>query len=300
MWDILLAWLARQESDGWRPPDLPDEPGWERAPEHVRQMLRERRLAKFWQEEGWLARPALLHRLDRDTSGVVALARTENACRHVVRQFNAHTIEKIYLAVARCGSPVWTQPRAQFTATLRQIDGSHVHMPWPFDLSHFEDRPLLLDGPLQRDPDDRRRCIVGADGRAATTQIRVLALSGDYVLIEARPITGRTHQIRAHLAAAGYALVGDSTYALPILLRSPEAALSRHFLHARSLKLHDYPGDRPRTFTAPLPPELTAWLQSYFPGWRQRVDESARGIETDWKGEQAFDATVSPPLVSGE
>src|SRR5581483_12245374 len=48
MWDSLLAWLARQESDGWRPPDLPDEPGWERAPEHVRQMLRERRLAKFW------------------------------------------------------------------------------------------------------------------------------------------------------------------------------------------------------------------------------------------------------------
>lgn len=271
MWDILLAWLARQESDGWRPPELPDEPGWERAPAHVRAMLRERRAAKSWQEEGWLARPALLHRLDKDTSGVVALARTENACRHIVRQFNAHTIEKIYLAVARRGSPAWTQPRAPFTAARARGNGDHSRMLWPFDLSRFEDQPLLLDGPLQRDPDDRRRCIVGADGQAATTQIRVLAVSGAYLFIEARPITGRTHQIRAHLAAAGYSLVGDHTYAPPSAPGSPEAALSRHFLHAFSLKLRDYPGNRLRTFVAPLPPELAAWLHDYFPDASSRV-----------------------------
>ncbi len=299
VWDILLAWLEQQESDGWRPPDLPDEPGWERAPERVRQMLRERRAAKLWQEEGWLARPALLHRLDKDTSGVVALARTERACRHIVRQFNEHTIEKVYLAVTRRGSPAWALPRAPFIATLQQAKGERAQMPWPFDLSRFQDQPLWLDGHLQRDPVDRRRCIVGADGQTATTQVHVLAASSDYLLIEARPVTGRTHQIRAHLAAAGYPLVGDRTYAPPAAPGSPEAALSRHFLHALSLKLRDYPGDRLRTFVAPLPPELTAWLQHYFPvGWR-RVNRLAGGSEADWKGGEVLNATVSRASVSG-
>ena len=59
MWDALLAYLARQGSDGWRPPELPDEPEWARAPEHIRLMLRERRLEKIWREEGPLPRPAL-------------------------------------------------------------------------------------------------------------------------------------------------------------------------------------------------------------------------------------------------
>jgi 23S rRNA pseudouridine1911/1915/1917 synthase len=300
MWNILLAWLAQQESDGWRPPDLPDEPGWERAPEDVRQMLRARRAAKLWQEEGWLARPALLHRLDKDTSGVVALARTERACRHIVCQFNEHTIEKTYLAVVRYGSPAWAQPRAPFSATLQRSDGDDEQCSWPFDLALAQDRLLLLDGPLQRDPANRRRCIVGVDGQAATTQVRVLAVSGDYLLIVARPITGRTHQIRAHLAAAGYPLVGDRTYAPPAAPGSPESTLTRHFLHALSLKLRDYPDNRLRTFVAPLPPELLNWLQSYFPeGWQQRV-EAAVGSKVDWKGEQALNAAVPTPLVSGE
>lgn len=291
MWDLLLVWLSRQESDGWRPPDLPDERGWERAPESIRQMLREKRTAKLWQEEGWLARPALLHRLDKDTSGVVVLARTERACRHIVHQFNAHTIEKTYLAVARRGSPTWARPRTPLSATL--LSGSGEQMSWPLDLAGVWGRPLLLDGPLQRDPDDRRRCIVGAQGQAAATRIRVLAVCGDYVLIEARPVTGRTHQIRAHLAAAGYALVGDGTYAPPAAEGSPEAALSRHFLHACSLRLRDYPGNWLRTFTAPLPPELLAWLRHYFPGEWQRAGECVAGQETDWKGGRVEDAGVS-------
>src|SRR5215470_11032223 len=77
VWDMLLAYVEEQESDGWSPQAMPDEPGWERAPVHIRQMLREKRLAKTLREEGWLERPILLHRLDKDTSGVLALARTE-------------------------------------------------------------------------------------------------------------------------------------------------------------------------------------------------------------------------------
>lgn len=266
MWDMLLAYLEQQESDGWQPPDLPDEPAWERAPEHIRQMLREKRRAKLWQEEGWLARPALLHRLDKDTSGVVALARTERACRHIVHQFYAHTVVKTYLAVIRRGAPAWAQPHAPFYATLCRADGNIEQLSWPPDLARYLDVPLLLDGPLQRDPADRRRCIVGPDGQDATTQIRVLYCQNDLFLVEARPVTGRTHQIRAHLAAAGYGLVGDTTYAPAAEPGDPERSLTRQFLHAYSLALRDYPANRPCTFIAPLPPDLTEWLQRYLPG----------------------------------
>jgi 23S rRNA pseudouridine1911/1915/1917 synthase len=268
MWDMLLAYLARQESDGWQPPELPDEPGWERAPADVRQMLREKRRAKLCQEEGWMPRPALLHRLDKDTSGVVALARTERACRHIVHQFYAHTVVKTYLAVVRRGSPAWAQPRAPFHAMLSRADGSTEQLSWPLDLARYLDVPLLLDGPLQRDPADRRRCVVGPDGQEATTQIRVLNYQNDFFLVEARPITGRTHQIRAHLAAAGYPLIGDATYAPVAEPGSPEGALARHFLHASSLTLRDYPANRLRTFVAPLPPDLTEWLQRYLPAFQ--------------------------------
>lgn len=273
MWDVLLAWLDQQGGDDWQPPELPDEPGWERAPEHVRQMLRANRVARLWREEGLLARPALLHRLDKDTSGVVALARTERACRHVVRQFYAHTVVKTYLAVARRGSPAWTSPRALFSATLMDTDGRVEPLPWPLNLSRYQEMPLLLEGALRRDPDDRRRCVVGPGGQEASTRVTPLAAQGDFVLVEAQPITGRTHQIRAHLAAAGYALVGDATYAPASEPGTPEAALKRHFLHASSLALRDYPANNPRVFVAPLPSELMAWLHTYFPGGVDCLDQ---------------------------
>ena len=264
MWDALLAYLELQGADDWSPPDLPDEPSWEYAPEHIRQMLRAQRLAKFWAEEGLLPRPTLLHRLDKDTSGVVALARTARACRHIIHQFNTHTIMKTYLAVAHRDAPTWAQPRVPFTATIRHADDNMEQLPWPLDLSCYKDISLFLDGPLQRDPENRRRCIVGPDGQTASTRITVLAQQDNFFLLEVHPITGRTHQIRAHLTAAGYALVGDPIYAPTPTPGSPQAGLTRQFLHAFSLTLRDYPANRLRTFVAPLPPELTAWLQRYF------------------------------------
>jgi len=87
MWDSILSYLAEQGDDGWRPEELPDKPEWAGAPGHIQAMLRERQRAKQWQEEGLLARPCLLHRIDKDTSGIVALARTERARRHLIRQF---------------------------------------------------------------------------------------------------------------------------------------------------------------------------------------------------------------------
>ena len=79
------------------------------------------------------------------------------------------------------------------------------------------------------------------------------------------PITGRTHQIRAHLAAFGYAIVGDQMYAPQPEQGTSEAALTRQFLHAHSLQLHRYPDDVLCTFVAPLAGDLMTWLQHYFP-----------------------------------
>ena len=263
LWDALLVYMAQQEPENWQVPELPDEAEWAGAPADVQMMLRQKRTERLLKEEGLLPRPCLLHRLDKDTSGVVALARTERARRHLVRQFHAHTLAKRYLAVVSHGAPEWAQPRTTFSVNNRLADGSE-HAVAPGAL-FSEDSELVLDGPLQRDPDERRRCIVGADGQHATTLVRVLAREGRFALLAVQPVTGRTHQIRAHLAAAGYAIVGDQMYAPVPEAGTAEAGLARQFLHASSLTLQSYPDNERRTFVAPLAHDLTGWLQQYCP-----------------------------------
>ena len=263
LWDALLAYMERQEPDNWQPPELADDPAWKLAPPAIQEMLRAQRTERQWKEDGPLSRPCLLHRLDKDTSGIVALARTERARRFLIRQFYEHTIVKRYLAVVQRCAPAWTRPRATFTLTRHRSDGSTIDASLPLSLATGDE--LVLDGPLQRDPDDRRRCIVGPDGQQATTRVRVLAVEEDFFLLDVRPITGRTHQIRAHLAAAGYAIVGDQTYAPLATPGTPEAALERQFLHAYSLALRLYPDNTMHTFVAPLADDLVVWLQQYRP-----------------------------------
>jgi 23S rRNA-/tRNA-specific pseudouridylate synthase len=268
-------YLEQQGQDDWQPPVLPDEPGWELAPSQVQAMLRQRRDERFWREEGLLPRPCLLHRLDKDTSGIVALARTEKARRHVVSQFQDHTIAKHYLAVVQRGARDWAQPRTTFTSTRITVDGEE---PWDASqlLASAPDDVFVLNGPLWRDPDDRRRCVVIESGQEAITQFRVLAVEDNCALLDVRPITGRTHQIRAHLAALGYAIVGDQTYAAPVASDQPASALSRQFLHAYSLALRDYPHNMPITFVAPLADDLVAWLECYYPVLLSRIDEQVK------------------------
>ncbi len=318
LWDSLLAYLAQQGGDDWRPPELPDESQWAGAPEHVRIMLREKRNQRFWKEDGLLPRPCLLHRLDKDTSGIVALARTERSRRHLIQQFEQHSVVKRYLAVVHRGAPEWSHPRTTFIVKRRTCHpepfaslegklregslsiGSEMLPPLTcprhvgrgryaalrvryaqgfgslaqhdrFDLSSLGSDELLLEGPLQRDPDDRRRCIVGPEGQTAITVLRVLALAGasnlSSALLEVRPITGRTHQIRAHLAALGYAIVGDQTYAPLAEDGTPKAALKRQFLHAHSLELRRYPDNGHCNYVAPLADDLVAWMEQYFPDY---------------------------------
>jgi 23S rRNA pseudouridine1911/1915/1917 synthase len=142
-------------------------------------------------------RPWLLHRLDRETSGLVLFAKTDRARRGLVRQFERHTIRKRYLAV--------------LAGKLDPPAGG-------------------IEAPLMRDPLDRRRTIVDPAGQPATTHYRTLAARGGYSLVLAAPRTGRTHQIRAHFASRGVPLLGDGTY-LP--QGHPAAGLApRSMLHA--------------------------------------------------------------------
>ncbi len=274
MWDSILTYLAQQGGDDWQPPDLPDEPEWAGAPEQVQEMLRERRLERMWKEDGLLPRPCLLHRLDKDTSGIVALARTERSRRHIIRQFHAHSIVKRYFAVVRGSAPEWARPRVPFKLIRGQDEIDAGQFSLLTDISIHGENNFILDGALQRDPADRRRCIVGPEGQQARTVVRALASEGEFVLLEARPVTGRTHQIRAHLAALGYAIIGDATYALPAAAGTPEAAMKRQFLHAYSLELRRYPDNALCSFAAPLASDLTVWLEHYFPAGLEVIHAS--------------------------
>src|SRR5207302_10278570 len=175
MWNALLDYLAQQGSDDWLPPLLPDQPEWAGAPLHIQTMLREKRIQRMWKEDGLLPRPCLLHRLDKDTSGVVALARTEHSRRHLVRQFHEHSIVKRYLTVVQRGAPDWARPRASFKILKGQDEIDAMQFGSMTDIAFNGENEFMLDGALQRDPDDRRRCIVGPDGQQAQTSVKVMA-----------------------------------------------------------------------------------------------------------------------------
>ncbi|OGN84421.1 MAG: hypothetical protein A2082_02080, partial [Chloroflexi bacterium GWC2_70_10] len=180
-------------------------------------------------EEGRSAgRPGIVHRLDKDTSGVMIIARNDVAQVALARQLQGRTVRKEYLAL------VWGDPGAE---------------------------PAVIDAPVLRDPDDRRRMVVRGTGREAVTRFRRLASYGDgnarRALLHVQPVTGRTHQIRTHLAFARTPIVGDPVYGR----RSDPSGLGRQFLHAWRLTVR-LPHAGERTFTAPLAPDLAAYLRT--------------------------------------
>ena len=276
LWDALLADTSLQKDD-WRPEELPDEPQWAGAPPHIQEMLRQKRTDYRWKEDGLLPHPCLLHRLDKDTSGVIALARTERSRRFIARQFYNHTIDKRYLAVVQKGAPAWAAPRTPLS--LKRYDSysneENISSSALDVLETLGDDMLEIHGRLRRDTDDRRRCIVAADGQESVTRVRVLAWKDSFLLLDVRLLTGRTHQIRAHLAALGYAIVGDQVYAPTAQVDTPEAMLHRQFLHAYSLSFRRYPGNIPSTFVAPLADDLVAWMKQYFPSGLGVIDATS-------------------------
>jgi len=172
---------------------------------------------------GGLERAGIVHRLDKDTSGLLLVAKDPQTHGALQRQFKRRQVRKTYLAL---------------------VEG-RVHP-----------REGVIEAPVGRDRRARKRMAVTRTGRPATTQYRVVEVFRDHTLLEVRPHTGRTHQVRVHLAWLGYPVVGDRVYGH----RRQRLLSNRHFLHARELRfVHPATGEE-LTLTAPLPPELKTVL----------------------------------------
>jgi 23S rRNA pseudouridine1911/1915/1917 synthase len=167
-------------------------------------------------------RPGIVHRLDRDTSGLIVVAKDERTLRVLQDQFRERDVEKTYLAL---------------------VDGRPP------------DRRGRVEAAIGRDPRHRQRMAVvtGEKGRPATTDYRMRQSYPEHALLEVMPRTGRTHQIRVHMAFLGCPVAGDRVYGL----RRPTLGLERQMLHAWRLSFRP-PGapSKARTFEAPLPSDL--------------------------------------------
>lgn len=172
-------------------------------------------------------RPGVVHRLDKETSGLILLAKNDSAHRWLQDQFRSRQVEKVYLALVDGAPPT---PRGR------------------------------IEVAIGRDPKQRKKNAVlpPGKGRSATSEYHTLEGFAQHTLLEVHPITGRTHQIRLHLAFLGCPVVGDTVYGRA----RPSLPLKRHFLHAAQLTIR-LPGESDtRTFTAPLPNDLAEVLQN--------------------------------------
>ena len=166
-------------------------------------------------------RPGIVHRLDKDTSGLIVVAKNDRAMRSLQAQLKERLVHKTYLAL---------------------VEG----VPDP--------RQGAIEAPLGRHPKNRKKQAVVAGGREAISKYRVKeVLPANRALLEVEPVTGRTHQIRVHLAAIGHPIVGDTLYG------RRSNVVGRQFLHAARLGFN-MPGGRHVEFESPLPSDLRAAL----------------------------------------
>ncbi|HEX5450986.1 MAG TPA: RluA family pseudouridine synthase [Candidatus Limnocylindrales bacterium] len=173
-----------------------------------------------------IARPGIVHRLDRDTSGLLMVAKNDQAQATLMAALKARRVKKTYLALV-AGSPAASQGR--------------------------------IEAPIGRDPVHRTRMAIVADGRQATSGYRVRERLAGWTLLELDLLTGRTHQLRVHLASIGLPIAGDRVYASGPARRGP-AGLERMFLHAWRLELAAPSGERHLRLVAPLPTALETVL----------------------------------------
>ena len=170
-------------------------------------------------EEG--LRPGIVHRLDKDTSGLMVVAKNRRAHEHVSRQIKEREIRKVYMALV--------------SGRLEPAEGT-------------------IAARIGRDPRNRKRMAVVEGGREADTSYRTLERLPGFTLVEALPRTGRTHQIRVHFSHLGYPIAGDALYG------GKSLHLGRQFLHSQALGLRLPSSERYVEFSSPLPAELDAFL----------------------------------------
>lgn len=182
-------------------------------------------------------RPGMVHRLDKETSGVMVVAKDDQAYHHLTKQFKGRRVEKVYLALVY--------------GDVKQNEG-------------------LIDAPIGRHPDQRKKMSTKTrKGRSALTRWKVLERFGPFTLLEVYPHTGRTHQIRVHLTSRGHPLVGDPLYGKrgksPISgdprLKECLRRMNRQALHAHRLGFdHPRTGERVQ-FIAPIPEDIKETLE---------------------------------------
>lgn len=170
-------------------------------------------------------RPGIVHRLDKDTSGLIVVAKHDQAHRLLATQFRERSTDKCYWAL---------------------LDGAPAS------------ESGTIDAPIGRHPQRTRPMAIVSSGRAAKTHFRILQRFLRHTFVECRPVTGRTHQIRVHLAGIGCPIVGDRVYGR----KEPTLPLPRHFLHAARLSFR-LPSGELRTFEAPLPDDLDGILRGF-------------------------------------
>jgi 23S rRNA pseudouridine1911/1915/1917 synthase len=203
-----------------KPPGLAVHP----APGHTSQTLVNALLAHCpdLASFGDATRPGVVHRLDKDTSGLIIVAKNSFAQQHLINQFKARLIAKGYLVLVR--------------GKLTPARG-------------------VIEAPVGRDPSNRKRMGVVSGGKQARTSYRVKEYIGDCTLLEVTTETGRTHQIRVHLAAIGCPVIGDPVYGVK------SAYLKRQFVHAYRLGFRLPASGEYREFTCQLPSDLKLALE---------------------------------------
>jgi 23S rRNA pseudouridine1911/1915/1917 synthase len=168
-------------------------------------------------------RPGVVHRLDKDTSGLIIVAKNRLAQANLAAQFKSRAVNKYYKVLVK---------------------------------GRLTPEAGIIEANIGRDPRHRQRMAVVEKGREARTEYRVIKYLGDYTLLEIKPETGRTHQIRVHLAAIGFPVVGDATYGVP----SPHIA--RQFLHAGKMGFKLPSTGEWVEFDSPLPEDLERALKN--------------------------------------
>jgi 23S rRNA pseudouridine1911/1915/1917 synthase len=169
-------------------------------------------------------RPGIVHRLDKDTAGVLVVAKTNHAHAHLSRQFSGRTTVKVYEAIVK--------------GVLLPFSG-------------------VIDKPIARSPHNRRKFAVLAHGKEAITRYKVLDSRNGTSLVQFAPKTGRTHQIRVHAASLGHPILGDPLYSRKAHRAGADVSAGTIALFARSLTFRHPITGEPMTFTAPYPPHFT-------------------------------------------
>lgn len=205
-----------------KPPGLVVHP----APGHEEGTLVNALLARFpdLADPSGERRPGIVHRLDKDTSGLLVVGRTTAAMVALQQQFKERLAEKRYLLLVQ---------------------------------GDLADEEAAIEAPIGRDARDRKRMSARAGGREARTQFIVLERYGEYTLVEADLQTGRTHQLRVHFQFIGHPVAGDRTYGNG---RGP-SGLRRQFVHASMIRIRSPFDGEERTFYAPLPADLRSPLE---------------------------------------